>query len=85
MSFLERLVSCDDRSADSLILGCFAALAAMILLSGWAVIANHMDFDAQDFGVGAGAILVGLGGGKFARDNFKMKSDTRIKPAPPEE
>lgn len=84
MSFFSALVHCDDRAADSLIVGCLASLGVMFGLNAWSVIANHMDFDPSSFGMGAGAILVGLGGGRMARDNIKFKRTVKSSDFPAE-
>lgn len=68
MMFLSALVSSDDRSADSVIIGGFVALGALITFSAWDVMRAGHDFGALNFATGCAAILAGMGGAKRLRD-----------------
>ncbi|HEY4136504.1 MAG TPA: hypothetical protein VGO34_14965 [Alphaproteobacteria bacterium] len=65
-----RMISSDDRSADSIVyLGIWMGLG-LILISAWDCMVNGREFNAMNFGLGCGSILAGIGGGKLMRDRL---------------
>lgn len=75
MAFFSSLLSSDDRSADSVIVGGLIALVVLCGLSLWDVIRSSHEFSALNFGGGCAAVLGGIGGAKRLRDGADGKSD----------
>lgn len=67
MSFLTSLLSSDDRSVDSVIMGGLAALCFLFGLETWDVARGH-DFQPLNFATASGALLAAIGGAKRLRD-----------------
>lgn len=67
MAFLTSLLSSDDRSADSVIVGGLIALAFVCGLETVDVIRGH-DFQPLNFATASGALLAAMGGAKRLRD-----------------
>lgn len=75
--FLKALFSATDKQVDSIIVaGLFCALA-LCALESYAVVLAHQAFDPLNFSSGAGLILGGIGGAKWARDGRKTDADAQ--------
>ena len=67
-NFGQALISSDDRSVDSIIMGGIVSLIALILFSGYALWRDPAAFNPINFGSASTMILAGVGGGRRLRD-----------------
>lgn len=67
-NFLRSLCSSDERAADSIVVGGFLALLALIIFTGVAVWRDPSLFNPINFGGAATAVITGWSGGRRLRD-----------------
>ena len=70
---LQRLMDGNDSSADSIVVAGLFAMVGLCALQWWAITIRGDTFNAMNFGIGAGTILGGMGGGVGARALMKGK------------
>lgn len=66
--YISRAVDPQDKTADSLIFFCFIGVGSLCFIQGWDTVINKAPLNPMNFGIGLGAILTGLGTGKWMRD-----------------
>ena len=81
MGFLTRLLSSDERSADSIATGGLIAIVAVCTISATSVIRDHREFNPFTFGTGVATIIAAIGGGKTLRDRYSPAGDPPVLPS----
>jgi len=67
-SFLGRMFSSDDRSADSIVFAGFLMVVTLCSGVAWDTVYNGHEFPVVSFPGGCAILLGGMGGGKKLRD-----------------